>query len=212
MAGWGRVVAPLGMALSILAGSVGVASACETVQGQLPDAVPRFTLVVVGRIVSSETEPGTDYPAAYMIQVEQVIAGSLEPGIHRFTISDGCRAIRPEPGALVAWALTKPMDLTEWNAAAWWLEPDGATTLLTPWREWYPFPERMSRSQLLQSLREGGRQPDTAANSPSSPVAPVTDPTVLLLVGAAVGGALSLVRTRSVGSHRRGRGRGTLCP
>lgn len=162
MGTWTRWFAAVGLALGTLLGSAGAAAACTTVEGQLPDPVPRVRLVFVGRVVEVEGSTLNDYPAAYVIRVERAIAGSLKPGVHRFVITDGCRAIWAPAGARILWGLTKPPELTQWSTAAWRLEPDGArTTLLTPWRDWYPFPERMSQANLARFVRAQASPPAT---------------------------------------------------
>lgn len=203
MGTWTRWVAAVGFAIGLLLRGAGIAAACETVQGQLPDPVPRFRLVFVGRVVDVERD---GYPVAYVIRVDLVIHGSLETGLHRFAISDGCRPIQAEPGARVLWALTEPSDLTEWNTAAWRLEPDGArTTLLTPWRDWYPFPEQMSRTDLARFVRANATSPATATDAPTQPVIPAGDTGAAILAAAAVGGALSLARPGPAAARRRRR-------
>ena len=137
-----RSVAALSLAAGLVVAVAAGASACTTVEGQLPDPVPAFRLAFVGRLVAIErpADSTTDapYPTAFRIDVERVLRGWLPPGIRRFTVSDGCRAIPAEVGDRIAWALTAPPDLTEWNTAAWRISERGAE-LLVPWREWYPF-------------------------------------------------------------------------
>jgi len=206
MGSWTRRVAAVGIALGTLLASAGAAAACTTVVGQLPDPVPRFRLVFEGRVVSVVHGTETPYPETLVIQVTRVVHGSLAPGLHRFPVSDGCRAIQVAPGDRVQWALTQPPDLTEWNTAAWRLEPDGGTTtLLTPWNDWYPFPERMSRTELARFLRASAAPPATATVTPAGPVAPAGDPGAVLLAAAAAGGALFLVRPRPAAARRRRR-------
>lgn len=199
-----RLVAAAGLALVLLLGGTGIAAACTTVEGQLPDPVPPFRLTFVGRVVEIERDAVTNYPAVYVIRVDRVVHGSLEPGVRRFDVSDGCRPIQAERGARILWALTDPSDLTTWNSAAWRLEPDGLrTTLLTPWREWYPFPERMSRAELARFVRAIAAPPATAMSTMAGPVAPAADPGAVILAAFAVGGVLSLIRSRPAAARRR---------
>ena len=203
-----RLAAAAGLALVLLLGGTAIAAACTTVEGQLPDPVPRFRLVFEGRVVSVVRGTETPYPETLVIQVARVVHGSLEPGPHRFPVSDGCRAIQVAPGDRVLWALTQPPDLTTWNTAAWRLEPDGLrTTLLTSWREWYPFPERMSRVALARFVTAYASPPATAATTAAHSPAPAADPgTLPVLAAGAAAGVLWLVRSRPAAARSRTRG------
>ncbi len=192
-----RWVGAVGLALGTLIGSAGVAVACTTDVGGLDELPPRFHLAFIGRVVGEHQEAVTLLPVAYTIEVERVVYGSLETGTHRFPVSDPCKAMGAPLGERVLWALTDPPDLSLWTTLAWRLEPDGTTTvLLSPWYEYFPFPEQMSRAELGRFLRANAALPETATAAPAQPVTPAADPGAVILAAAAVGGALSLVRSR----------------